>query len=315
MPAGNQGVTPARLAPAGAVAGETAAALWVFGAAVKPCPAPGLRGNVFLAGQRQIPIGLHGRPPARRRVIPRGPPFFQNASHHARIRPALPGSGTLPAAVINRPARKNQSRKPARRNRSACHPAGKAKPLKSCREREKTLRTVSEFTRSGSEPIQNKSYAQHQIILPFNSVHIRSNRRVADFRGVSEPCPFAARRTKANIFLVKQLFILTITAGTCSHPGNGASITGDKSEAMQTAAGLPASLSSALACGPCCCIPRQAGPSAFGNRTAELSRRPNKQIGPFSNSKAADWAHKSGLQLSVRAGVDGRRTLTKGSHR
>ncbi len=27
---------------------------------------------------------------------------------------------------------------------------------------------VSEFNRSGAEPIRNKSYAQHRIILPFN---------------------------------------------------------------------------------------------------------------------------------------------------
>ena len=45
----------------------------------------------------------------------------------------------------------------------------KTAAAKSCREREKMLRTVSEFNRSGAEPIRNKSYAQNPIILPLNN--------------------------------------------------------------------------------------------------------------------------------------------------
>lgn len=49
-------------------------------------------------------------------------------------------------------------------------------PLKSCRERKNLLRTASEFTRSGTEPIRNKSYAQHQIVLPFNNASVSCGR-------------------------------------------------------------------------------------------------------------------------------------------
>ena len=66
IPAGNQGIPPARPAAVGAVAGKAAAAPGMRGAAIKLCVAPSLRGNVVLAGQRQVPIELHGRLPARR---------------------------------------------------------------------------------------------------------------------------------------------------------------------------------------------------------------------------------------------------------
>ena len=104
IPAGNQGIPPARLAAAGAMAGKTAAAPGMRGAAFKLCVAPSLRGNVVLAGQRQVPIELHGRLPARRQA-PHGPPFFPNTSHHARV-PAR-------TAQINQNAQVNQSREPA----------------------------------------------------------------------------------------------------------------------------------------------------------------------------------------------------------
>ena len=64
---------------------------------------PSPRGDVVLAGQRQVPIELHERLPARRRE-PHGPPFSPITSHHARD-PAR-------AAQINQNAQVNQSRKP-----------------------------------------------------------------------------------------------------------------------------------------------------------------------------------------------------------
>ena len=63
---GGYGHPPAGLVPAGALAGETAAAAEMHGTAFKLCIQTGLRVNGVLAGQRQIPIELHGRPPARR---------------------------------------------------------------------------------------------------------------------------------------------------------------------------------------------------------------------------------------------------------
>ena len=109
-----------RLAPAGAVAGKPAAAARMHQATRQLCVPPDLRGNVVLAGQRQVPIQLHGRLPARRRE-PHGPPFFPNTSHHARV-PAR-------SAPINQNARGNQSRKPAIPTRRRPRPC-------SCRERE-----------------------------------------------------------------------------------------------------------------------------------------------------------------------------------
>ena len=61
---------PRRLAPAGAVSVEAAAAPWAKRAAAEACLLPGFRGSVFLAGQRQFPRQLRGRPSGRCGSIP-----------------------------------------------------------------------------------------------------------------------------------------------------------------------------------------------------------------------------------------------------
>ncbi len=104
-PAGNAGIPPARLATAGAVAGKTTAAPGMPGTAIKLCLSPGLRGNVVLAGQRQIPIELRGRLPVRRRP-PHGPPLFSDTSHHAR-------DPARTAGKAERPRRHNQPPRPS----------------------------------------------------------------------------------------------------------------------------------------------------------------------------------------------------------
>ncbi len=83
------------------VAGETTAATGVFGTAIKLCVTPGLRGNVVLAGQRQIPIELYGRLLARRQA-PHGPPLLKCFAP-CGIRPALPGRRTPRARERNQP--------------------------------------------------------------------------------------------------------------------------------------------------------------------------------------------------------------------
>ena len=64
-------------------------------------------GSTAVCGQRQVPIELHGRLPARRQA-PHGPPLFPNTSHHARVSARTAGKAKLPRDP-NQPKRPGES--------------------------------------------------------------------------------------------------------------------------------------------------------------------------------------------------------------
>lgn len=129
IPAGDVCIPPTRLAPVGAVAGKAAAAAGVRGAAIKPCVAPGLRGNVVPAGQRQIPVELHGRLSARRSA-PHGPPLLPNSSHHAQDPARTAGKAKRPRQHDQPPCRGNQCRMPGIQTSRRQGPAAERLPGK-----------------------------------------------------------------------------------------------------------------------------------------------------------------------------------------
>ena len=146
------------------------------------------------AEQRQIPIELHGRLPARRRS-PHGPPLFSDTSHHARdparragkaerprsrIQPPRPGESipeinnpaTPAAASVKRPAG------------TLPQTPGKEELLQGCRERE--IRRCGLFlSPDGQPPIQSESDRLLPVKTTCNSTAaaVGSSQRPANSRG------------------------------------------------------------------------------------------------------------------------------------
>ncbi len=148
------------------MAGKTTAVPGMPGTAIKLCLSPDLRGGAVLAGQRQIPIELHGRLPARRRT-PHGSPLFSDTSHHARDPARTAGKAERPRSR-NQPPRPvdsipeiNNSATPAaasvkRPEGTLPQTPGKEELLQGCRERE--IRRCGLFrSPDGQTPIQSET--------------------------------------------------------------------------------------------------------------------------------------------------------------
>ncbi len=165
------------------MAGETTAAARVLGAAIKLCVTPGLRGNVVLAGQRQTPIQLYDRLPARRGLIRTGR-LFSNTAHHARDPTRDAGRQNAPHGrhqpsrsgesipEVDNPVTPDGSARDAARKTRIRHIPQRKRYDKGCREREKMLRTIPISTRSDANPIRDKPASPRRINLQPNSHNV-----------------------------------------------------------------------------------------------------------------------------------------------